>query len=210
MTLKLFHSPGTRSIRTLWLLEEMGLEYELISIDYDPAYFASDAFRKINPMGKIPALIDDGNLVIESTAIAEYLLRRYGPSDLVVPPDDPEFGTYIQWFHMAESGIANYVTISFCQALDTDPYRVSDAFDQYCRHQISKSFDMLEKVLADREYLLNRGFSAADISLGYTLFFARMVRGIELAEPLKKYLKTLMRRPAMRKSLSDLPSKSSN
>ncbi|MEM1152531.1 MAG: glutathione S-transferase N-terminal domain-containing protein, partial [Pseudomonadota bacterium] len=104
MTLTLYHSPGTRSIRPLWLMEEMGVDYQLESIDYDSTYFASETFRSINPMGKVPALIEDGQLLIESTAIMQYLLQTRGPSPLAAQPTEPEYATYLQWFHMAESG----------------------------------------------------------------------------------------------------------
>ena len=204
MSLKLFHSPGTRSIRALWLLEEMGLQYELKSIKYNSAYFASDEFREINPMGKVPALYDDGNLIIESTAILEYLLQRYGPTELSVSPDDPEFATYLQWLHMAESGMANYIAVSFGHTFDVDPYKVSDPFDNYCRYQITKALQMLAPLLDDREYLLKRGFSAADISLGYTLFFAKSCTGTKFSDSVNRYFKTLMSRPAMQKAMSDL------
>lgn len=204
MPLTLFHSPGTRSIRALWLLEEMGLPYQLKSIKYDSAYFASDEFRAINPMGKVPALFDDGALIVESTAILEYLLQRHGPSELNVPPSDPEYGTYLQWFHMAESGMANYIAVSFGHTFNMDPYKVSEPFDGYCRYQITKALEMLEPLVSDREYLLKRGFSAADIALGYTLFFAQACTGTEFSEAVKRYYETLLARPGMQKAMSDL------
>ena len=155
MSLTLFHSPGTRSIRALWLLEEMGLPYELKSIKYDSAYFASDEFRKINPMGKVPALYDDGQLVMESTAIIQYLLQRHGPSPLSVPIDDSEYGAYLQWLHMAESGMATYIAVSFGHTFGIDPYKVSEAFDGYCRFQISKALDLWKNGFALEENVLS-------------------------------------------------------
>lgn len=210
MSLTLFHSPGTRSIRALWLLEEMGLPYELKSMKYDSAYFASDEFRAINPMGKVPALFDDGELIIESTAIMEYLLQKHGAqnaasSALSVAPDDPEFATYLQWLHMAESGMANYIAVSFGHGFGKDPYKVSDGFDQYCRFQITKALGMLETLLKGRDYVLRRGFSAADISLGYTLFFAKACTGTVFSDRIASYFGRLMARPAAQKAMADLP-----
>ena len=210
MALKLFHSPGTRSIRTLWLLEEMGLAYELKSIKYDGAYFASDEFRAINPMGKVPALYDDDTLIVESGATLEYLLGRYGPSPLSAAPDNPEYGAYLQWLHMAESGMANYIAVSFGHASGLDKYRVTDEFDGYCRYQIVKALEMLETQLEDRDYILQSGFSAADISMGYTLFFAQACTGVKFTERVAAYFDRLKSRPAFQKALSDVrPPKSS-
>jgi glutathione S-transferase len=209
MAITLFHSPGTRSLRVLWLLEEMGLPYDLKSKAYDGAYFASAEFRAINPMGKVPAIYDDGALIIESTAIIEYLLQRHGPSDLAVAPSDPEFGTYLQWLHMAESGMANYIAVSFGNTFGKDPYQVSEAFDAYCRFQITKALEMLEEQLAgesgDQDFLLKRGFSAADISLGYTLFFANACTGVKFTDRVGAYFGRLMARPAAQKAMADLP-----
>ncbi|MFT5573218.1 MAG: glutathione S-transferase [Cryomorphaceae bacterium] len=204
MSLTLFHSPGTRSIRARWLLEEMALPYELKSIGYDGKYFASDEFKTINPMGKVPALYDGDTLIVESTAIIEYLLQRFGPSPLSVSPDDEEYAAYLQWFHMAESGMANYIAVSFGNTFNIDPYKVSDGYDAYCRFQIDKALGMLETQLQDRDYLLKRGFSAADISLGYTLFFAKSCIGTEFTELVSDYFNRIMSRPAAQITMSDL------
>lgn len=204
MSLTLFHSPGTRSIRALWLLEEMGLPYELKTIKYDSKYFASDEFREINPMGKVPALYDGDALIIESTAIMEYLLQKFGPSPLSVSPQHAEYASYLQWLHMAESGMANYIAVSFGQTFDIDPYKVSKEYDTYCRFQIEKALALLETQLQDRNYLLESGFSAADISLGYTLFFAKSCTGTKFTDVVAQYFKRLMAHPAAQKAMADL------
>jgi glutathione S-transferase len=204
MSLILFHSPGTRSIRVRWLLEEMALPYELKSIKYDGKYFASDEFRAINPMGKVPALYDNDALIVESTAIMEYLMQRFGPSTLSVSPDDAEYADYLQWLHMAESGMANYIAVSFGNTFNIDPYKVSDGYDAYCRFQIKKALGFLETQLEDRDYLLKRGFSAADISLGYTLFFAQSCTGTKFTELVSAYYQRIMSRPAAEIAMSDI------
>ncbi|WP_415400741.1 glutathione S-transferase family protein [Tateyamaria sp. SN3-11] len=205
MTVTLFHSPGTRSVRPLWLMEEMGLPYDLKTIGYDSAYFASEQFRKINPMGKVPALYDGETLIAESTAILQYLLHRFVPSEFTVTPDDPEYATYLQWLHMAEGGMANYVAVSFGQTLSQDPYKVSDAFDAYCRYQVEKALGMLETQLEGQDYLLKRGFSAAEISLGYSLIFAQGCISATFTPRVDAYLGGLMARPALQRALADVP-----
>ncbi|MEM7357768.1 MAG: glutathione S-transferase family protein [Pseudomonadota bacterium] len=206
MNLTLFHSPGTRSIRVRWLLEELNLPYELKSIVYDGAYFASDEYRQINPMGKVPALYDGDTLLVESIAIMEYLIHRYGSGSMGVASDHSEYAEYLQWLHMPESGMANYIAVSFGNSFNRDPYRVSKEYDAYCRFQITKALDMLENQLQDREYILKSGFSAADISLGYTLFFAKTCTGTQFTDVVKEYYGRLMARPAAQKALSDLKS----
>lgn len=204
MTLQLFHTPGSRSIRPYWLLEEMGVEYELKSMKYDAAYFASDAFRAINPMGKVPALLDGEQLIVESTVIMEYILNRHGPSPLSVAPDDVEYGTYLQWLHMSECGLSHYLVVAFGNLSPIPTYQVSDEFDAYCRFQARKGFDMLEALLADREFILQRGFSAADISVGFTLFLAKYLAKMEISPALNAYFERLQSRPAYKKATSDI------
>lgn len=205
MALTLYHTPGTRSVRARWIMEEMGVPYTLKTLEYDGDYFASDEFRKINPMGKIPALYDDGVLLSESVGIMQYVMDRYGPTDLAVSPQSADYATYLQWLHMAESGMANYVAVSFGHIAQVDPYKVSDAFDGYCRYQVAKALEMLEDRLEGRDYILDGGFSAADISLGYTLIFAMVCTGTTYTDRVNAYLHRLMARPALQKALDDVP-----
>ncbi|MEO1406452.1 MAG: glutathione S-transferase family protein [Pseudomonadota bacterium] len=205
MTLTLFHTPGTRSVRARWLMEEMGVAYDLKTMEYDGAYFASDEFRKINPMGKVPAMYDGETLINESIAIMQYVMERFGPTELNVKPSDPEFATYLQWLHMGESGVSGYIAVSFGHASGEDPYQVTEAFDAYCRYQLEKALGMLEQRLQEREFILDRGFSAADISMGYALMFAAVCTGAEFSPQLSAYLGRLMSRPAMQRALSDVP-----
>ncbi len=205
MMLTLFHTPGTRSVRARWVLEELNIPHELKTYEYDGEYFASDEFRAINPMGKMPALYDGKELIIESIAIMQYVLDRFGSGQLTVAADDPEFAAYLQWLHMGESGMSGYIATSFGHAASVDPYKVTEAHDQYCRYQVEKALGMLEERLEGRTYILDRGFSAADISLGYALIFAAVCTGTTYSDRVQTYLSTLLKRPALQKALSDLP-----
>ncbi|MEM9709030.1 MAG: glutathione S-transferase family protein [Pseudomonadota bacterium] len=205
MTLTLFHTPGTRSVRARWLMEEMGVPYELKTLEYNGTYFASEEFHRINPMGKIPAMYDGDTLINESVAIMQYVMDRFGPTELCVPSDDPEFATYLQWLHMGESGVSGYIAVSFGHASGEDPYQVTEAFDTYCRHQLEKALRMLEARFQSRDYILDRGFSAADISMGYALLFAAVCTGATYSPIVSEYLGRLITRPAMRRALSDIP-----
>ena len=201
----LVHTPGTRSVRARWLMEEMGVSYNLKTLAYDGAYFASNEFRKINPMGKVPALYDGEMLISESIAIMQYVMERFGPTDLNVPADDPEFATYLQWLHMGESGVSGYIAVSFGHASGEEPYQVTEAFDAYCRYQLEKALGMLQERLSNREYILDRGFSAADISMGYALMFAAACTGATFSPPVTEYFGRLIARSSMRRALDDVP-----
>ncbi|MEM6986359.1 MAG: glutathione S-transferase family protein, partial [Pseudomonadota bacterium] len=206
MSLTLYHTPGTRSVRARWILEEMGVPYSLQTIAYDGDYFASPAFREINPMGKIPALYDGRDLIIESVAIMQYVMNRYGPTPLDIHPSDRDHATYLTWLHLGESGMSGYIAVSFGHAANEDPYKVSEAFDAYCRYQVEKAVGMLESRLATgRDYLLDQGFSAADISTGYALLFASVCTGASFPPSVSAYLARLLERPALQRALDDVP-----
>ncbi len=100
--LTLHFAPNSRAVRTLWLLEELGLEYELNKMAFHPQDLKSDDHRARHPLGRIPVL-DDGNVrIFESGAIAEYLLERHKNGGLKPPVDSSEYPAYLQWFHYCE------------------------------------------------------------------------------------------------------------
>ena len=104
--LTLHFAPNSRASRTLWLLEELGLEYKLNRMDFHPKDLKSDEHRARHPLGRIPVL-DDGDVSIyESGAIAEYILERHKNGGLKPASNDPHFPEYLQWFHYCEDGHA--------------------------------------------------------------------------------------------------------
>lgn len=199
MPLILFHTPKSRSLRPLWLLEEMGLDFELKTMTYDAEYFASDAYREINPMGKVPALYDGDHLVIESTVILQYILAKHDPSPLSVEPEEEDFGVYLTWLHMAESGLSHYLAVLLGQMMGIDKYAVSDGFESYVIYQAEKALEMLERHLTGRSFIASGRFTAADISVGYSLFLANVLCGLPLPSHVKAYFERLQDRPAWKK-----------
>ena len=202
MSLTLFHTPKSRSLRPLWLLEEMGLDFELKTMTYDAEYFASDVYREINPMGKVPAFYDGDQLVIESTVILEYILARHGPSPLSVGPDESDFGVYLTWLHMAESGLSHYLAVLLGHMSGLERYAVSEGFESYVKYQAEKALEMLDNHLTGRSFIAADRFTAADISVGYGLFLANVLCGLPLPSGLQSYLGRLQKRTAWKKAVS--------
>ena len=205
MPLILFHTPNSRSLRPLWLLEEMGLEFELKTMTYDAAYFASDAYREINPMGKVPAFYDGDHLILESTVILEYILAKHGPSPLSVGPGESDYGHYLTWLHMAESGLSHYLAVLLGQKMGIDRYAVSEGFEAYVKYQAEKAFEMLDDHLTGRSFIASDRFTAADISVGYSLFLATALCGLPLPDRVQAYFEKLQDRPAWKKAVSAQP-----
>ena len=198
--IKLYFAPLTRAVRVLWLLEELGLPYELERVDFAPP--AKRFFAQQTPTGKLPT-IEDGDVVMcESGAIVEYLLERYGDGRLAPPPGTPERARYLQWFHFAESTafppLGNVVWLTRYRG-ETDRYAelVEDA-----RGRATMGLDYLEQGLGDAEYLAGTEFTAADVMMGFTLAAARALGLLEAERhgALLAYLERLQSRPAFQKA----------
>jgi len=102
MTIKLYHCQGARSLRPLWTLEEMGLEYELISLPFPPRYLQKE-YLKINPLGTVPCLLDGEVNMTESAGICQYLVDCHGPTELGLTPSHAEYGSYLNWLHRSDA-----------------------------------------------------------------------------------------------------------
>jgi len=198
--IKLYHAQLTRSIRVLWLLEELGIPYELATVAFKPP---RHSFEQDTPTGKFPA-IQDGDLVMfESGAIVEYLIEKYGNGRLAPAIGSPDRGPYLQWLHFAEAtafppigDVARHTM--FLPEADRIPQVAADG-----RVRAGKALDVLERGLAGRQYIVGNGLSGADVMMGYFLMAARML-GIagERHPNVSAYWDRLAARPGFQKALS--------
>ena len=198
--IKLYHSPMSRSVRVVWLLEELGLPYELVSAPLEPP--APRPFAQKNPTGKVPAIEDDGVTMFESGAIVEYVLEKYGEGRLAPPVGSPLRGPFLQWIHFAEAtaftGLGN---VAWHTLFKQDADRVAEALEDY-RTWARASLETLERHLADRDHLLGADFSGADVMVGYTVLVAKGFGMVgEDLPAVAAYLGRLTERPALRRAL---------
>lgn len=201
--LKVYHAPNTRSIRVLWLLEELGVPYDKQTVEFTPAYLQSPEYLAVHPLGKLPAIEDDGLVLNESGAIVQYILAKHAGSHLEPKLGTPAYGTYLQWLHFAEATvmppISQIVQHTFRKAKeDRIPAVVEDA-----KAQLHKLLTYLDKVLADRPFICGEQFTAADIMLGYDLNLTKLI-GVSLDEhkPVADYFARLSARPAFQKAVA--------
>ena len=102
----IYHVPGTRSVRVIWLCEELGLPYRRIPVDFSADYRASPEWREKNPVGKVPVMTDGDLTIFESGAMVQYLLDRYGEGRLQPPPGTAEHAFFLQWCWFSEATFA--------------------------------------------------------------------------------------------------------
>ena len=194
----LYHAPRTRSVRVRWLLEEMGVDYELEAVKFDRPPAGDEAYGQIHPLRKLPALRDGDTVVIESIAILQYLLARHGPSPLDVRPDEADFGRYLQWLHFGEAGMLMPVQLLMAHTVMLPEDKRDPKLAAWGRMEVDKLLDMLAvHAVGDRDFVAADRFTAADISLGYMLYLLKLIRQFgDAPEPLKAYFARLTGRPA--------------
>ncbi len=192
MTITLYHCKGTRSLRPLWTLAELGLEYELKTLPFPPRVQCKN-FLGINPLGTVPYLIDGEMRMTESAAMCQYLVERYGPTPLAVSSDELDYGFYLNWLHHGEATLTFPLTICFrYSSLEPKDRRLPQAVKDYKRFYLGR-LKLLKAALEDRDYLCGGRFTVADISVGYSLLAGYQE---DFTPTILSYLNRLTCRPA--------------
>ena len=101
MTIKIYSCDGSRGMRPIWTAEEMGLNYEVEMMPFPPRFLHKE-FMDINILGTIPYMIDGDIKMTESVAISQYLVEKYGPTDLQVMPDEADYPSYLNWLYHSD------------------------------------------------------------------------------------------------------------
>jgi glutathione S-transferase len=194
----LYHAPLTRSVRIYWLLEELGVPYQLETVS-----FRSDTipFGQATPVGKLPAIRDGDLVMFESGAILEYIIERYGNGRLAPGPGSSLRGPYLQWVHFSEAtAFPPLGNIAWHALFKKDGERIPTAMADY-RGLAMAALRVVETALEHQEYLLESGFSGADIMMGFTLGCAKLLGVLTDQFPnAAAYLKRLEARPALQKA----------
>jgi len=193
--LTVYHAPRTRSVRVLWLLEELGEPYETRLVEFKPpreGFFSQDT-----PLGKLPVIEDEGVAICESGAIVEYILERYGRGRLAPAVGDPGRGPFLQWCHYAESTLYPPIgSLIWHHFYRGDAVAVPQVVEDLAGRAAS-ALAFAEKHFGDGDYLLGDEFSAADIMMGFTLNTGRFAGVLDASSPkLLAYLERIETRPA--------------
>ncbi len=172
----LHHCPQTRSMRTLWLLHELGIPFEVRSYPFDKTLRGSD-FLSRSPAGRVPALEIDGERMFESGAITEYLCERFSPNRLGRAPGGPERMTWLVWVHFAETLSQHTAALTQQHVALYQDHMRSPIVMKLEAARLTKCYAAIEAQLStpdeNHSYLLSSGFSAADVSVGQAVYMAR-------------------------------------
>jgi glutathione S-transferase len=208
------HLNNSRSQRILWLLEELGLDYEIKKYERDPkTMLAPPELRAIHPLGKSPVITDGDTMVAESGAIIEYLVEQYGGGKLVPPAATPEKRQYTYFMHYAEGSAMTPLLMKLVfdkVASSPMPFfakPIAKGIAQkvkssYINPQIVQHLQFMEGELAKRPWFAGKEFTAADIQVSFVLEAASARGGLDEKYPkLAAFLKKIHARPAYKRGL---------
>ena len=190
-----------RGFRVVWLLEEMRLTYKLRPVDLLAGVENDAEFLAINPAGFIPAIQDGDVTMVESIAIMEYLMARYGPTPLAPAPEDPAFPAYQQFLHLGEAGLAAsiyFVNVSrnLAPEAQRQNWGAGKALEVF-----ESRLGLVTRQLARSPYLAGDAFTAADISVTYALELAQRGGSVALGEAEQAYVARTSGREAYKRAM---------
>jgi glutathione S-transferase len=175
MALKIYGIPRSRAFRTLWMVKELGLDYENVPIDMGKAETRTPEYLRINPNGHIPAVDDNGFILWESMAINLYLAKKYSPN-AIYPARLEEEARAWQWSFWGMTEVERPVlTAMFHRALLPDDKRDA-ALAQQCERELQAPLKVLDAAVANQPYLLGEHFTVADLNVASILAWARPAR----------------------------------
>ena len=197
--IQVHHLNNSRSQRVLWMLEELGLGYDLVKHQRDAqTNLAPPELQKVHPLGKSPVIVDDGQTVIESGAILEYLVRRHGKGRFAPVESSPDWPRYVQLMHYAEGSAMLPLMLSIYSG------RLGDAaapLRPRIQSEIENHMGYLDRELEGRTWFVGDDLSAADVNLSFPVQVTRLLHGLDHFPNLARFLESVADRPAYQRAL---------
>ncbi|MDE0949870.1 MAG: glutathione S-transferase [Halioglobus sp.] len=198
------HLGISQSDRVVWLMEELGLPYELQWYDRGADFLAPPEYRALHPVGTSPIIVDGDLVMAESTAIVEYISRRYGEGRLSVPQESPEYPHYLFWMQF-NNNLQSMLFIKMAVQSMGVEFTDDNLIMTTTQRREDGIYSALEQRLGASDYLGGPDFSCADIMSMFNLTSLAMLgaRTIDEATPnTKNYLDRVTARPAYKKAMA--------
>jgi glutathione S-transferase len=197
--LTLHHLNNSRSQKILWLLEELELPYVLVRYQRDPAtLMGPPALKALHPLGKSPVLDDNGLLISESGAIAQYLLAQYGKGRLAIKPDSADYMHFLECLYFAVSAGMNPVMIKvYARAFGLS----GNPIDVAANAELETALGYIDVILGDSVWLMGETFTAADIQMSFIPELAKAVGAFDGHPKITAWQARLYARPAFHRSI---------
>lgn len=192
---KVIGPPMTRALRVLWCLEELGQEYESI-----PSYPHTDDVKAINPSGKVPALIDGDDVILDSAAICQYLADKHGA--LTFPTPTVERAHMQSWVNFANDDVESPLWVFWKHTMVKPEDQRVEAIKPVCAQEFRTAMKAFESRLGDNQYAMGDVFTVPDIILGHCMNWAVNACKFELREgKITEYASRIRSRPAYKRTM---------
>jgi len=188
-----YYAPRTRSFRALWFLEELGRHYRIECVDYGAGGHKRPDFLKLNPMGKVPTVVDQGVPISESGAIFAYLADKYAPGLLAPVPDSPRRADYLRWLFFA----AGVMEPAFGEKF----FKWEVPADRVAWGDFASMERTVTEGISPGPWLLGEQFTAADVFVGSNLHWGTLWKLFPAAGSLADYVARCAERPALKRAL---------
>ncbi|QSQ23745.1 glutathione S-transferase family protein [Pyxidicoccus parkwayensis] len=202
--MKLYFAPRTRAVRGRWILEELGVPYELVRLDLTRQENLTPEYLAVSPLGEVPALVDGDVTLLESLAICLHLADKFPEKHLAPPPGSSERGPYYQWMAFAEVSLDPVVVDIYRHAQLPEEQKASASANEALaklKTRLTPLLDALDAGLGGREYLVGGTFTAADVVMASILHLAHTLKLLDKHPRLFEYTLRHAQRPAVRRAV---------
>ena len=198
----IYHLSTSRSERIVWLMEELGLEYQLSRHQREPNGAAPEALKAIHPLGKAPLIRDGDTVLAESGAIVDYIVHRYGNDRLAVQPQAAEYARYLYWLHFAEGSLMSLMLIAL--VLSRVPEGSASPAGTRVLARMKQMLSYVDTELGAGPYFAGAAFTAADVMMVFPFTTMRRFLEYDLAPypNILAYMRRIEARPAYRKAMA--------
>ena len=188
--IRLHHLNQSRSLRTLWLLEELGVPYEVVSHQRDAkTHLAPESLKAVHPLGKSPVIEMDGQIYAESGAITELLIERFAPERLRPATDSSDYGSYLQWIDFAESSLMLPLMLElFTKKAGIDD---NDFLNGYIDTEKTRLFEYLDASVEGKSFIVGDKLSGADFMLSFDLIILAKRQKLDAYPHIRQYAEAL-------------------
>lgn len=196
--LTVHHLNNSRSQRVLWLLEELGVPYDVRAYERDATTnLAPPELLEVHPLGKSPVLTDEQNTIIESGAIIDYIVRHYGEGQLSPTPGTPAYENYLQWMHYAEGSAMLPLMLKMYTSRLPDG---GEPLQPRINSELENHLGFMNRALDNQDWFVGNEFSAADIQLSFVPQVGKLLYGLENFPNLEAFLHRIHARPAYKRA----------
>jgi len=200
----LYHAAQSRSVRPRWMLEEIGVPHEIKRLNLQANEQKGAAYLKLNPNGTVPTLVDGDVVLFESAAICQYLADKFPDKKFAPPAGTPARAKYYQWIHYAMSAVEPPAVTIFLHTMRRPEDKRVPQLVEEARPALAAAVKVVDTALAGRTFLLGDALSTADVVMGSTLGWCRLMGLLGPEAPnAAAYLDRLTTRPAWQRAFAD-------